>query len=83
MRRGFNARSTVLCHYVRMADEYNLALRQADQVPGDLYGIAEEIETVKVQMAQLASRAYVSRTVFMATASIWALLGAAMLLLMR
>jgi hypothetical protein len=68
---------------VRVADKYNLALRQADQVPGEWYAIAEEIETVKVQMAQLASRADVSRTVFMATATIWVLIGAVALLLMR
>jgi hypothetical protein len=66
-----------------MADEYNLTLRQIDGARGDLYAIADELETVKLMLARLPSRAYVSRIVLMATASIWALLGAAMLLLMR
>jgi hypothetical protein len=66
-----------------MADEYNLTLQQIDGARGDLYAIADELETVKLRLRRLPTRAYVSRTVFMATASLWALLGAVALLLMR
>jgi hypothetical protein len=59
----------------RMTDENTLTLRQIDGARGDLYAISEEIEVLKVQLARLPSRAYVSRTVLMATASIWALIG--------
>jgi len=58
-----------------MTDENTLTLRQIDGARGDLYAISEEIEVLKVQLARLPSRAYVSRTVLMATASIWALIG--------
>jgi hypothetical protein len=64
------------CKNGRMADENTLTLRQIDGARGDLHAISEEIEVLKMQLAQLPSRAYVSRTVLMATASIWALIGA-------
>jgi hypothetical protein len=58
-----------------MADEHTLTWHQIDGTRGDLYAISEEIEVLKMQLAQLPIRAYVSRTVLMATASIWALIG--------
>ena len=33
--------------------EHRLTLRQVDQVRGDLYGIADEIEILKLQIASL------------------------------
>ena len=68
--------STVICKNERMAGEHTFTLRQIDGARGDLYAISEEIEVLKMQLARLPSRAYVSRTVLMATASIWALIGA-------
>ena len=70
-----------------MPDEHTLALRQIDGARGDLYAIADELEVVKMQLAQLAqklpSRAYLCRSLLMATASIWALVGAVALLVVR
>jgi hypothetical protein len=63
--------------------KHALTLRQIDQTRGDLYAIQDEIECVKAQLAWLPTRAYFSRTLLMATASIWALLGALALLLAR
>jgi hypothetical protein len=51
------------------------------QARGDLYAIQDEIECVKAQLARLPTRAYFNRTLLMATASIWALLGAVALLM--
>jgi hypothetical protein len=71
---------TVLCHYERMTDIYPLKLQQIDGARGDLYGLAEEVETVKLQferlLTQSPTRAYLCRTVLMATASVWLLIGA-------
>jgi hypothetical protein len=63
-----------------MSDEHALTLRQIDQARGDLYAIADELEFLKAQLARLPTRAYFSRTLLMATASIW-MLGALALLL--
>ena len=57
--------------------------QQADQIRGDLYGIADQLKTVEMMLARLPDRAYLSRTVFMATASVWLLLGVVVLLLLR
>jgi hypothetical protein len=47
---------------------------------GDLYAIEDEIEALKLQIASLPSRAYVSRLALMATARVWAgIMAAAML----
>jgi hypothetical protein len=59
-----------------MEDGRTLTSQQIDGARDDLYAISEEIEILKMQLAQLPRRAYVSRTVLMATASIWALIGA-------
>jgi hypothetical protein len=66
-----------------MQDERSLTLRQVNQARGDLYAIADDLDFLKVQLARLPNRAYVGRTVLMATASIWALVGTVALLLMR
>jgi hypothetical protein len=66
-----------------MSDEHALTLRQIDQTRGDLYAIQDEIECMKAQLARLPTRAYFSRTLLMATASIWTLLGALALLVAR
>jgi len=63
--------------------EHRLTLRQADQARGDLYAIADELEFLKVQLATLPNRAYVSRLALMATGSVWALLVALALMLSR
>lgn len=78
-----NDRSIVLCQNVRMRDEHSLTLRRIDQARGDLYAIADDLDFLKAQLARLPNRAYVGRTVLMATASTWALVGAVALLLMR
>jgi hypothetical protein len=66
-----------------MSDQHARTLREIGGARGDLYAIADEIEVVKMQLAWLPSRAYLSRTLLMATASIWALIGAAALMLAR
>jgi hypothetical protein len=66
-----------------MSDRHPLTLRQIDQARGDLYAIADDLDFLKVQIAQLPTRAYFCRTLLMATASIWALIGVVVLLLMR
>jgi hypothetical protein len=37
-------------------DEEHLSLRQADQIRGDLYGIQDELDFIKVQLARLPTR---------------------------
>jgi hypothetical protein len=52
-------------------------LQQIDQTRGDLYAIQDEIEVHEgAALARLPTRAYFSRTLLMATANIWTLLGA-------
>ena len=63
--------------------EHRFAVHQVDQVRGDVYAIAEEIEILKLQIASLPTRAYVSRLALMATGSVWALIVAVALLLAR
>jgi hypothetical protein len=64
-----------------MSDEHALTLRQIDQTRGDLYAIQDEIECMKAQLATLPTRAYFSRMLLMATASIWMLMGVLALML--
>ncbi len=63
--------------------QYHLTLRQADQARGDFAAILSELDFVKWQLSQLPTRAYLGRTVLMATASVWALIAAVTLLLAR
>ncbi len=37
-------------------DEEHLSLRQADQIRGDLYGIQDDLDFIKVQLARLPTR---------------------------
>jgi hypothetical protein len=55
-------------------------LRQIDQARGDLYAIADEVEVLKAQIAQLPNRAYVCRLALTATATVCALIGLVALL---
>jgi hypothetical protein len=66
-----------------MPDDNQLTLRQIDGARGDLYTIADEIEALKLQIAGLPSRAYVSRLALMATATVWALISAVAMVLAR
>jgi hypothetical protein len=63
-----------------MPGNHLLTLRQIDQARGDLYGIADEVEALKLQIASLPSRSYVSRVALMATATIWVLMAATALI---
>jgi hypothetical protein len=49
--------------------------RQINQARGDLYAIADDLEFLKLQIASLPTRAYVSRLALMATGTVWALIG--------
>jgi len=39
-----------------MPDEGQLSLRQADQIRGDLYGIQDDIDLIKHQLARLPTK---------------------------
>src|ERR1700730_18198052 len=39
-----------------MPDEDQLSLRQADQIRGDLYGLQDDLDFIKVQLARLPTR---------------------------
>jgi hypothetical protein len=57
-----------------MPDEYPLTLRQADQTRTDFAVIEEHLESIAGRLAGVPTRAYLCRTLLLATASIWALL---------
>jgi hypothetical protein len=63
--------------------DYHLTLHQADQARGDFAAILDELDFVKWQLSQLPTRAYFCRTLLMAAGSVWALMTAIALLLMR
>ena len=50
-----------------MPDDRQFMLRQIDQARGDLYGIADDLEPLKMHLVQLPTRAYISRLAMMAT----------------
>jgi len=56
-----------------MPDDRQVTLHQIDQARGDLYAVAGELEVLKLQIAQLPRRSYVSRLALMATGTVWAL----------
>jgi hypothetical protein len=60
---------------VSIPDDRQFTLRKNDEARGDLYAIADELEVLRVQIAQLPSRSYVSRLALMATGTVWALVG--------
>jgi hypothetical protein len=62
-----------------MPNENTLTLRQAAQTRTDFALIEEHLEFLGSQLARLPSRAYLCRTLLLATASIWALLAALLL----
>jgi hypothetical protein len=63
-----------------MPNEYPLALRQADQARTDYALIEEHLECLSGQVAQLPTRAYLCRTLLLATANLWALLAVVLLI---
>ena len=66
-----------------LPDDRQFTLRQIDQAPGDLHALADEVEALKLQIARLPSRAYVSRVALLATATVWALIGAVAMMVTR
>ena len=70
-----------------MANENTLKLNEIAGARGELHALAAEVETVKLQLDRLAkkapSRAYLCRTVLMATSTIWALVGGIALYILR
>jgi len=64
-----------------MADEHTLTLRQTDQARTDFALIEEHLDFISGQLARVPTRAYLCRTLLVATASVWALI--AVLLLLR
>jgi hypothetical protein len=64
-----------------MQDEHTLTLRQADQARTDFALIEDQLEFIMGQLARVPTRAYLCRSLLLATASVWALLGALALLI--
>jgi hypothetical protein len=64
-----------------MSDQNIRTLRQADQARTDFALIEDQLEFVMGQLARVPTRAYLCRSLLLATASIWCLL--AVLLLIR
>jgi hypothetical protein len=62
-----NDPSTILCHNVYMIDEYSFTLRRIDQTRGDLDAIADEVEFLRAQLAQMPTRMDMARLVLLAT----------------
>ena len=66
-----------------MAEERTLTLHEIAEARGALDALdtlGKEIEVLKMQLVRLPSRAFLYRTLLMATAPIWALLGVLLLL---
>jgi hypothetical protein len=66
-----------------MSNEYPLALRQADQARTDFAAIESDLQFIMGRLARVPTRAYLCRTLLLATASIWVLIGAVALLVVR
>jgi hypothetical protein len=62
-----------------MPEEYPLTLRQADEARTDFAAIESDLQFVMGQLARLPTRAYLCRTLLLATASVWALLAVLLL----
>jgi hypothetical protein len=62
-----------------MSEEYPLTLRQADEARTDFAAIESDLQFVMGQLARLPTRAYLCRTLLLATASVWALLAVLLL----
>ena len=50
-----------------MPDERPLTLRQIDQARGDLYGIADDLEFIKTQLARLPTRKEMAQIALLVT----------------
>jgi hypothetical protein len=57
-----------------MPPEYPLALRQADEARTDFALIEAHLGFIAGQLTRVPTRAFLCRTLLLATASIWALL---------
>jgi hypothetical protein len=57
-----------------MTDRRQFTLRQVDQTRNDFALIEDHLEFIAGQLARLPTRAYLCRTLLLATASTWALL---------
>ena len=55
-----------------MPDEHKLTLRQVDQARTDFALIESNLEFIAGQLARVPTRAYLCRTLLLATASVWA-----------
>ena len=53
-----------------MPNEYPLALRQADEARADFALIEDHLESIAGQLTRVPTRAYLCRTLLLATASI-------------
>jgi hypothetical protein len=62
-----------------MQDRHTLTLRQADQARTDFALLESHLEVIANQLAWLPTRAYLCRTLLLATASVWALLAVLLL----
>jgi hypothetical protein len=80
-RSGFTFAERFSAKNVRMNDEYPLQLRQADAARTDFALLEQHLEFLDRRIARLPTRGYLCRTVLLATASLWALLAAVLLLL--
>jgi hypothetical protein len=63
-----------------MSDDRHVTLRQTDQARTDFALIEDQLEFVMDQLARVPTRAYLCRTVLLATASVWALLAVVLLI---
>jgi hypothetical protein len=56
-----------------MPDEHSFTLQQVDQARGDLYGIADNLEFIKEQLARVPTRKEVAQTALLVTVTTAAL----------
>jgi len=66
-----------------MADNYPLALRQADAARDDFTAILDDLDFIKDQLARKPSRAWTSLLLLIGFGSMWALIAAVALMLAR
>jgi hypothetical protein len=62
-----------------MPNHDTLTLQQADQARTDFALLESNLEIIMGQIARLPTRAYLCRTLLLATASIWALIAVLLL----
>jgi hypothetical protein len=66
-----------------MPDRRPFSLRQVDGARTEFALLEAELDFLKGQIARLPTRAYLCRTALLATASLWALVGAVALYVMQ